>query len=80
MEREKLKKLAKNVKRDHGDAIAAEKVIAQARDIGKVLVVHGSSAHRIQEISLRENVLCVIDKPFHLAEGGMRLKCQEKKK
>ncbi|HOE18928.1 MAG TPA: hypothetical protein PLU95_10475 [Syntrophales bacterium] len=79
MEREKLKRLAKNVSRGHGDAIAADKVIAQARDIGKVFVVHGTSAHRIQEVSLRENVLCVIDKPFHLTEGCMRLKCEEQK-
>lgn len=80
MERERLRKLAKRVIRDHGDALAAEKVIAQARDIGRVIVVHGTSTHKIQEVSLRENVLCVIDKPFHLVGDGMRLKCQRKEK
>jgi hypothetical protein len=74
VKRKKLKELVKKINRDHGDALVADKVIAQARNIGRVIVVPGTAAHRIQEISLRENVLCVIDKPFRLTEGAMRLK------
>ena len=74
MKRGKLKKLVRKSYREHGDALEADKVIAQARNIGRIIVTPGSSTHRIQEVSLRENVLCVIDKPFHLTEGAMRLK------
>lgn len=74
MERRKLKDLASNIHRDQGDALAAEQVIAQARYIGKPIVVPGTSAHRIQQVSLRGNVLCVIDKPFRLKGEEMRLK------
>lgn len=74
MERKELKRLARKISRDHGDALAGDKIIAQARDIGKVMVVPGSSTHRIQEVALRENVLCVIDRPFKLKEPEMKLK------
>ncbi len=74
MKRKKLKEQAKRIYRDHGDALEAQKVIAQARDISRIVVSPGTSSHKIQEFSLKENVLCVIDKPFHLTEGAMRLK------
>ncbi len=74
LERRQLKKLAKNINRNHGDALQGEKVIAQARDIGRCIVVPGTSNHRIQEVSLRENVLCVIDRAFILKEKEMRIK------
>ncbi len=74
MEGTKLKGLAKKFHRDHGDALAGEQIIAQARRIGKTLVIPGSSAHRIQQAILRGNVLCVIDKPFYLKESAMCLK------
>lgn len=69
----KLKSLAKRIFRDHGDALQAEKIIAQARYIGKACVVPGSSRHQIQQLDLRGNALCIIDKPFRLTEKGMHL-------
>lgn len=74
MGRQELRTLAVNVHRGRGDALAGEQIIAQARQIGKAIVVPGTSTHRIQEVVLRSNVLCVIDRPFRLVEGPMKLK------
>ena len=74
MARQKLRNLVSNAHRNRGDAIEGERVIAQARQIGKPLIVPGTSKHRIQEVVLRSNVLCVIDKSFQLKDGAMRLK------
>jgi hypothetical protein len=69
----KLKNLAKRIFREHGDALEAEKIIAQARFIGRTYVIPGSSRHQIQQLPLKGNVLCVIDKPFRVTEKGMHL-------
>jgi hypothetical protein len=74
MERTKLNSLAKTVHRLDGDALEGERVIAQARKIGKTLVVPGTSTHKMQETTLRSNVLCVIDRPFRLREEPFRLR------
>lgn len=74
MGRQELKKLAVNIHRNRGDALAGEQIIAQARRIGRPIVVPGTSAHRIQQAVLRINVLCVIDRPFRLTEEAMRLR------
>jgi len=74
MARRELRDLATSIHQDQGDAIAGEQVIAQARAIGKPLVVSGTSTHRIQEVVLKVNVLCVIDRPFRLVERPMKLK------
>lgn len=76
MGRRELKDLATNVHRGQGDAIEGEQVIAQARAIGKPLVVPGTSSHRIQEVVLKRNVLCVIDRPFRLVERPLKLKLE----
>lgn len=74
MSRKELKDIAMTTHRKVGDAIAGEQIIAQARDIGKTRVVAGTHTHQIQEIILRSNVLCVIDRAFRLRLGGLRLK------
>jgi hypothetical protein len=74
MGRQQLKSLAVNTYCNHGDALEGEQVIAQARKVGKTRVVSGTSTHQIQETILRRNVLCVIDRPFRLAGGPMRIK------
>jgi hypothetical protein len=74
MKREKLRQLAKKISRSNGDALEAERVIAQARSVGRVLVVAGTSRHRIQEVSLAGNVLCVIDRAFRLKEPQLKLR------
>ena len=74
MKRSDLAKLASNIYRGVGDAIAGKRVIAQARNIGNVIVVPGTSRHRIKQTILRKNVLCVIDREFHIRDTKMRLK------
>lgn len=74
MGRRELKELALNVNRNYRDAIAGEQIIAQARQIGRVQVVPGTSTHKMQEVVLRKNVLCVIDRAFCLTDGEMKLK------
>ena len=74
MQRKNLKDLATKIHYCQGDAICAEQIIAQARAIGHPKVVAGSSKHQLQEISLRKNALCVIDKAFRLREGEMRFR------
>jgi len=69
-----LKDLARNTYRDAGDALAGEQIIAQARKISRTLVVAGTSTHQIQQVILRSNALCVIDRAFRLIERPLRLK------
>ena len=76
MGRRELKDLAVNTYRSQGDAIAGEQIIAQARRIGKPLLVAGTSAHRMQEVVLRVNALCVVDRSFRLAEHPLKLKLE----
>ena len=73
MGRKDLKSLASKTYRQQGDALAGEQIIAQARNVGRVLVVPGTSTHKMQEVVLKVNVLCVIDRPFCLRDGGMTL-------
>ncbi|HJT35115.1 MAG TPA: hypothetical protein VJ783_24015 [Pirellulales bacterium] len=65
--------MARTVHRNDGDAIAGERVIAQGRKIGKMIVVAGTSTHKMQEVVLRSNVLCVLDRPFRLSEEPFQL-------
>lgn len=74
MSRQELKGLVVNTYRNHGDALVGERIVAQARDMGKPYVVPGTSTHKMQEVILRRNALCVIDKPFQLVGGMMLLK------
>jgi hypothetical protein len=74
MSRKELKDILTATYRNVGDALAGEQIIAQAHDIGRARVVPGTHTHQIQEIVLRSNVLCVVDRAFKLESGGMRLK------
>ena len=74
MNRQDLTSIAKAIHRCEGDALQGEKVIAQARNISRVRVAAGTSTHKIQEVVLKANALCVIDKAFRLRDAPMRLK------
>ena len=74
MSRRELKDIAKTIHRAEGDALAGEQVIVQAREIGKPLVIPGTSSHRLRQTVLRVNVLCVIDRPFLFKEKPMSIK------
>lgn len=74
MNRKELKDFVVVRHTEVGHALAGELIIAQARDIGKTRVVPGTHTHQIQETVLRSNALCVIDRPFKLKDGGMRLR------
>ncbi len=76
MKRVELKDLADNIYRNQGDALQAERVIAQAREIGKPIVSPGTSSHRIREVVLKVNVICVIDRPFRLIDSVMKVRGQ----
>jgi hypothetical protein len=52
MSRKDLKGLVVDTYRNHGDALAGERIIAQARDVGKAYVVPGTSTHKMQELIL----------------------------
>ena len=68
MNLKKIKSKANRIKRSPGDAIEGERVIALARKIGRRSVVSGSSKHQIQQIILRSNVFCMIDKAFRIKD------------
>lgn len=72
--RDALRKKTTKVYHLAGEAIAGDRIIAEAREIGESRVVPGTSAHRIQEIVLKRNALCVIDRPFEAVDKEMRLK------
>jgi hypothetical protein len=74
MARRELRDLAANLYRGAADAIEGERIIAQARDIGKPIVVPGTSTHRIQQCVLTVNALCIIDRPFRLREPPLTLR------
>jgi hypothetical protein len=72
--RESLRNLAVRTHHEAGEAIAAERVIAVAREISQPVIVPGTSRHRIQQIVLRRNVFCVIDRPFEVVDKELKLK------
>ena len=78
MARQELKDLTLNIYRSQGDALAGHRIIGQARRVGKPIVVPGTSTHRIQEIVMQVNALCVLDRPFRLRDGAKRLKLSTK--
>jgi len=47
-----------------GDALVAERIAVQARDIDKVRVGKGTHPHRIQFTKLRGSAYCVIELPL----------------
>lgn len=72
--RRELRDLVAAEHRNRGDALLGQRVIAQAREVGRVMVVPGTSTHKMQQVVLRVNVLCVIDQPFQLRDGAARLR------
>ena len=47
-----------------GDALKADRIAVQARDIDKVRLVEGSHRHRITSTTLRGSAFCVIELPL----------------
>jgi len=47
-----------------GDALRAERISVQARDIDKRRIVKGSGRDKIQKTTLRGSAYCVIDMPM----------------
>ena len=50
-----------------GDALKADRIAVQARDIDRIRVVEGSGKHRIQFTRLRNSAFCVIEVPLKSA-------------
>ncbi len=47
-----------------GDALKAERIAVQARDIDEVRYGKGTHAHKIQSTKLRGSAFCVIEVPL----------------
>jgi hypothetical protein len=47
-----------------GDALLAERIAVQARDIAPIMVRKGSHPHKIQSTKLRGSAFCVIELPL----------------
>lgn len=47
-----------------GDALRADRIAVEARDIDKVRYGVGSASHRIQFTKLRDSAYCVIELPL----------------
>ena len=65
MKQKKLKQKASKIYHDPGVAIRGERVTAQYRKIRQSKLVHGTSAHRIEQAKLEGSVFCVIDRPLN---------------
>lgn len=74
MNRNELKQIASNIHSSKGDAIQGERIIAQAREIGRIRVVPGTSTHQMQQAVLKCNALCVIDREFRVKDKKLKLK------
>jgi hypothetical protein len=74
MNHQDLRRLCQQIHQDPGHALTGDRVIAHAREIDDIRVVPGTGAHRIQEVILRRNVLCVLDRAFRVVDGRFRLK------
>lgn len=74
MNRDSLRKVAKNIHYSSGTAIYGERIIAQARKVGKIILLSGSSKHRIQQTTLKKDAFCMIDKEFIVKDRQLRLK------
>lgn len=50
---------------ERGDALRADRIAVQARDIDRrIRVVEGSGRHRIQSTILRDSAFCIIELPL----------------
>jgi hypothetical protein len=50
--------------KNQGDALLAERIAVQARDIAPIRVRKGSHSHKIQDTKLRGSAFCVIEQPL----------------
>ena len=57
-----------------GSAIRGDKIIGKARDISDKSIITDSSRHRAQQVILKRNAYCVIDKPLKMFERKFQLK------
>lgn len=55
-----------------GDALLAERIAVQARDIDPILVKTGSHSHRIQSTKLRGSAFCVIELPLRTVKKALK--------
>lgn len=74
MTRDDLRRLCLHVYDQPGCALEGERIVAQAREVGKAILVSGTSSHRMREVVLRVNALCVLDRAFRTREQGLRIK------
>jgi hypothetical protein len=49
---------------ERGDALRADRIAVQARDIDRIRVVEGSGSHRVQSTILRDSAFCIIELPL----------------
>ncbi len=50
--------------KNQGDALLAERIAVQARDIAPIMVRKGSHPHKIQSTKLNGSAYCVIELPL----------------
>jgi len=65
MKQKDLKQTATKIYTEAGSAIRGERVTAQFRKIGRVMVITGSSTHQIQQAKLEGTVFCIVDRPLN---------------
>jgi hypothetical protein len=49
---------------ERGDALSAERIAEEVRDIDRIRVIEGSGRHRIQSTTLRDSTFCVVGEPL----------------
>jgi len=54
--------------KNQGDALLADRIAVQARDIGPLTVTKGSHSHKIQSTKLRGSAFCVIEQPLRVVQ------------
>jgi len=56
-----------------GDALRADRIAVEARDIDKVVIKEGSHRHKIQSTTLRGSAFCVIELPLRAVREKSRI-------
>ena len=52
-----------------GEALKAERIAVEARDIAPIMVKRGSHPHKIQSTKLRGSAYCVIEQPLRAVQN-----------
>ena len=55
-----------------GDALQAERIAVQARDIDRGMVKKGSHSHKVQSTKLRGSAYCVIELPLRTSVKALK--------